>query len=254
MELDGKTFLITGGASGLGGACVREFTSAGANAVICDVNDAGNQVAAEAGKGARFLRTDVTAEADVNAAIALAIKEFGALHGAINCAGIATGERVVGREGPQALERFSKVIQINLIGTFNVIRLAAAEMLKRSVVAGEDRGVFICTASVAAFDGQIGQAAYSASKGGVAGMTLPIAREFAQHQIRVMSIAPGVFDTPMVAGMPEAARESLAKQMPFPQRLGQPREYARLARHIVENQYLNGEIIRLDAAVRLAAR
>lgn len=254
MELDGRTFLITGGASGLGAACVREFTSGGANAVICDINAAGDQVAAEVGKRARFLRTDVTSEKDVNAAIALAIKEFGALHGAINCAGIATGERVVGRNGPQALDGFSKVIQINLVGTFNVIRLAAAEMLKRSVEPGEDRGVCICTASVAAFDGQIGQAAYSASKGGVAGMTLPIAREFAQHQIRVMSIAPGIFDTPMVSGMPEAARESLAKQMPFPQRLGQPQEYARLARHIVENQYLNGEIIRLDAAVRLAPK
>lgn len=254
MELAAKTFLITGGASGLGAACVREFTQAGANVVICDVNEHGAQVAKEAGGNARFNRTDVTAEKDVRAAVELAIKEFGALHGAINCAGIATAERVVGREGPQPLEHFTKVVTINLIGTFNVVRIAAAEMIKRAVEPGEDRGVFICTASVAAFDGQIGQAAYSASKGGVAGITLPIAREFAQHQIRVMSIAPGIFDTPMLAGLPEAARESLGKQTPFPPRLGSPAEYARLAHHIVENQYLNGEVIRLDGAIRLAPK
>lgn len=254
MELAAKTFLITGGASGLGAACVREFTQAGANVVICDVNEHGAQVAEEAGGNARFSRTDVTAEKDVRSAVDLALKEFGALHGAINCAGIATAERVVGREGPQPLEHFTKVVTINLIGTFNVIRIAAAEMMKRAIDPGEDRGVFICTASVAAFDGQIGQAAYSASKGGVAGMTLPIAREFAQHQIRVMSIAPGIFDTPMLAGLPEAARESLGKQTPFPPRLGSPNEYARLARHIVENQYLNGEVIRLDGAIRLAPK
>ncbi len=254
MELAAKTFLITGGASGLGAACVREFTGAGANVVICDVNEHGAEVAKEAGAHARFHRTDVTAEKDVRAAVDLAVKEFGALHGAINCAGIATAERVVGRDGPQPLEHFTKVVTINLIGTFNVIRIAAAEMIKREIAPGEDRGVFICTASVAAFDGQIGQAAYSASKGGVAGMTLPIAREFAQHQIRVMSIAPGIFDTPMLAGLPEAARESLGKQTPFPPRLGSPGEYARLARHIVENQYLNGEVIRLDGAIRLAPK
>jgi NAD(P)-dependent dehydrogenase (short-subunit alcohol dehydrogenase family) len=254
MELAKKTFLITGGASGLGAACVREFTGAGANVVICDVNEQGAEVAKEAGANARFNRTDVTAEKDVRAAVDLALKEFGALHGAINCAGIATAERVVGREGPQPLEHFTKVVTINLIGTFNVIRIAAAEMIKREIAPGEDRGVFICTASVAAFDGQIGQAAYSASKGGVAGMTLPIAREFAQHQIRVMSIAPGIFDTPMLAGLPEAARESLGKQTPFPPRLGSPNEYARLAHHIVENQYLNGEVIRLDGAIRLAPK
>ena len=253
MELAEKVFLVTGGASGLGAACVREFASAGASVVICDVNEVGAQVAKEAGR-ARFLRTDVTSEKDVQAAVELATGEFGALHGAVNCAGIATGERVVGRNGPQPLDHFAKVITINLVGTFNVIRLAAAEMLKRAVEPGEDRGVFICTASVAAFDGQIGQAAYSASKGGIAAMTLPIAREFAQHQMRVMSIAPGVFDTPMVAGMPDAARESLDKQPLFPARLGRPEEFARLARHMVENQYLNGEVVRLDAAVRLAPR
>ena len=254
MDLAQRTFLITGGASGLGAACVREFTQAGANVVICDVNEHGATVAQEAGESARFNRTDVTAEKDVRAAVELALREFGDLHGAINCAGIATAERVVGRDGPQPLEHFTKVVTINLIGTFNVVRTAAAEMIKRAVEPGEDRGVFICTASVAAFDGQIGQAAYSASKGGVAAMTLPIAREFAQHQIRVMSIAPGIFDTPMLAGLPEAARESLGKQTPFPPRLGTPDEYARLAHHIVENQYLNGEVIRLDGAIRLAPK
>jgi NAD(P)-dependent dehydrogenase (short-subunit alcohol dehydrogenase family) len=254
MDLAQRTFLITGGASGLGAACVREFTQAGANVVICDVSEHGATVAQEAGKSARFNRTDVTAEKDVRAAVELALREFGDLHGAINCAGIATAERVVGRDGPQPLEHFTKVVTINLIGTFNVVRIAAAEMIKRAVEPGEDRGVFICTASVAAFDGQIGQAAYSASKGGVAAMTLPIAREFAQHQIRVMSIAPGIFDTPMLAGLPEAARESLGKQTPFPPRLGAPDEYARLAHHIVENQYLNGEVIRLDGAIRLAPK
>jgi NAD(P)-dependent dehydrogenase (short-subunit alcohol dehydrogenase family) len=182
------------------------------------------------------------------------MREFGAVHGAINCAGIATAERVVGREGPQPLEHFTKVVTVNLIGTFNVVRLVAAQMLKREASPGEDRGVIICTASVAAFDGQIGQAAYAASKGGVVGMTLSIAREFAQHQIRVMSIAPGIFDTPMMAGLPEAARESLGKQTPFPPRLGRPPEYAALARHIAENQMLNGEVIRLDGAIRLAPK
>jgi NAD(P)-dependent dehydrogenase (short-subunit alcohol dehydrogenase family) len=254
MDAANRTFLITGGASGLGAACVRELTGAGANVVICDVNEHGAAVAKEAGERARFQRTDVTKEEDVRGAIELALKEFGALHGAINCAGIATAERAVGRDGPQPLDHFTKVVTINLIGTFNVIRLAAAEMIKRAVEPGEDRGVIICTASVAAFDGQIGQAAYSASKGGVAAITLPVAREFAQHQIRVMSIAPGIFDTPMLAGLPEAARESLGKQTPFPPRLGTPGEYARLARHIIENQYLNGEVIRLDGAIRLAPK
>ncbi len=233
---------------------MREFTQAGANVVICDVNEHGAQVAKDAGDRARFARTDVTAEKDVRAAVELAVRDFGNLDGAINCAGIATAERVVGREGPQPLDHFTKVVSINLIGTFNVIRIAAVEMIKRAVQPDEDRGVCICTASVAAYDGQIGQAAYSASKGGIAAMTLPIAREFAQHQIRVMSIAPGIFDTPMLAGLPEAARESLGKQTPFPARLGSPGEYARLARHIVENQYLNGEVIRLDGAIRLAPR
>ena len=251
MELNGRTFIVTGGASGLGAACVAEFARAGANVVICDVSERG---AALAGDRVRFARTDVTDEAQVRAAVRMARDEFGALHGLVNCAGVATAERVIGREGPQPLERFAGVVKVNLIGTFNVIRLAAAEMLEREVGAGEDRGVIVCTASVAAYDGQIGQAAYAASKGGVAALVLPLAREFAQHQIRVMGIAPGIFDTPMLAGLPQAARESLGRQTPFPARLGRPQEYAALARHVVENQMLNGEVIRLDGAIRLAPR
>ena len=254
MNLTGKTFIVTGGASGLGAAVVREFADAGANAVIVDVNEPREAAPPAIASRVRFQKTDVTKESDVQAAIDLAVKEFGALNGAVNCAGIATAERAVGREGPQPLDHFAKVITVNLIGTFNVVRLAAAQMMKQPADAGEDRGVIICTASVAAFDGQIGQAAYSASKGGVAALTLPLAREFAQQQIRVMSIAPGIFDTPMMAGLPEAARESLGKQTPFPARLGKPEEYAKLARHIVENQMLNGEVIRLDGAIRLAPK
>lgn len=254
MKLSGKTFLVTGGSSGLGAAVVREFAGAGANLVICDVNEPREDVKADIAARVRFQKTDVTNEAQVQAAVDLAIKEFGALNGVVNCAGIATAERAVGREGPQPLDHFTKVITVNLIGTFNVIRLAAAQMMKQEAGPGEDRGVIVCTASVAAFDGQIGQAAYAASKGGVAALTLPIAREFAQQQIRVMSIAPGIFDTPMMAGLPEAARESLGKQTPFPARLGKPEEYALLARHIVENQMLNGEVIRLDGAIRLAPK
>lgn len=222
--------------------------------MICDVSERGAELERELGERVCFVRTDVTDGAQVQKAVDTAAQRYGGLHGAINCAGIATAERVIGRNGPLPLENFTKVIAVNLIGTFNVIRLAAAKMLERPAEPGEDRGVIVCTASVAAFDGQIGQAAYSASKGGVAGMTLPIAREFAQHQIRVMSIAPGIFDTPMLAGLPEAARESLGKQVPFPSRLGNPGEYAALARHIVENQMLNGEVIRLDGAIRMAPR
>jgi NAD(P)-dependent dehydrogenase (short-subunit alcohol dehydrogenase family) len=254
MHLSGKTFLVTGGSSGLGAAVVHEFAGAGAHIVICDVNEPREAQASGVAARVKYQRTDVSNEAQVQAAIDFAVKEFGSLNGAVNCAGIATAERAVGREGPQPLDHFSRVITVNLIGTFNVVRLAAAQMMKQEAAPGEDRGVIICTASVAAFDGQIGQAAYSASKGGVAALTLPLAREFAQQQIRVMSIAPGIFDTPMMAGLPEAARESLGKQTPFPGRLGKPQEYAALARHIVENQMLNGEVIRLDGAIRLAPR
>ena len=254
MQLNGRTFIITGASSGLGAACAGEFSRNGANIVICDVSDRGEEVARELGSSVAFVKTDVTDSDQVARAVDVAAKQFGGLHGAINCAGVATAERVIGRQGPLPLDHFSKVIAVNLIGTFNVIRLAAAKMIERPVEAGEDRGVIVCTASVAAYDGQIGQAAYSASKGGVVGMTLPIAREFAQHQIRVASIAPGIFDTPMLAGLPEAARESLGKQVPFPSRLGRPAEYAFLARHIVENQMINGEVIRLDGAIRMAPR
>ncbi|MGB6522711.1 MAG: SDR family NAD(P)-dependent oxidoreductase [Candidatus Cybelea sp.] len=254
MQLQGRTFLVSGGSSGLGAACVTEFAGAGANVVIGDISERGEELARELGGNVRFVRTDVTDSNQVGNAVDTAAREFGGLHGAICCAGIATAERVIGREGPLPLERFTKVITVNLIGTFNVIRLAGAKMIERPVEPGEDRGVIICTASVAAYDGQIGQAAYAASKGGIVALTLPVAREFAQHQIRVASIAPGIFDTPLLAGLPEAARESLGKQVPFPSRLGRPAEYAHLARHIAENQMLNGEVIRLDGAIRMAPR
>jgi NAD(P)-dependent dehydrogenase (short-subunit alcohol dehydrogenase family) len=254
MQLQGRTFLVSGGSSGLGAACVTEFSRNGANVVIADVSERGEELAKELGAPVAFVRTDVTDGEQVQRAVDMAAQKFGALHGAVNCAGIATAERVIGRQGPLPLDHFTKVIAVNLVGTFNVIRLAAAKMLDRSVEPGEDRGVIVCTASVAAYDGQIGQAAYSASKGGVVGLTLPVAREFAQHQIRVASIAPGIFDTPMLAGLPEAARESLGKQVPFPSRLGKPAEYAALARHIIENQMINGEVIRLDGAIRMAPK
>jgi NAD(P)-dependent dehydrogenase (short-subunit alcohol dehydrogenase family) len=200
------------------------------------------------------VKTDVTSEEDVQNAVTTAVEGFGRLNGVINCAGIGPAARVLSRTGPHDLSNFSKVININLIGTFNVIRLAAGAMTKNEPNESGERGVMVNTASVAAFDGQIGQAAYSASKGGIVGMTLPIAREFARFGIRVMTIAPGIFDTPMLAGLPEAVRESLGQQVPFPSRLGQPDEFAALVKHIVENEMLNGEIIRLDGAIRMAPR
>lgn len=255
MQIQGKTFLITGAGSGLGAACARELAGAGANVVIADVNrEAGEGVAKSIGAQAKFVATDVTSDTDAQNAVATALAAFGQLDGAVCCAGIATAERAVGKNGPLPLANFSKVVAVNLIGTFNVVRLAAAAMLEKDVPAGQERGVIVCTASVAAFDGQIGQVAYAASKAGVAGMTLPLAREFAQHGIRVMTIAPGIFDTPMLAGLPEPARISLGQQVPFPARLGKPEEFAALARHIVENPMLNGEVIRLDGAIRLAPR
>jgi NAD(P)-dependent dehydrogenase (short-subunit alcohol dehydrogenase family) len=255
MELHSKTFLITGGGSGLGAGTARLFVESGANVIVADLNaETGQQVAAELGDRARFVQTDVTSTESVQQAVDLALQAFGGLHGAVNCAGIAIAERVVGREAVHDLGRFAKVVEVNLIGTFNVIRLAAAVMAQTEPTAGGERGVIVNTASVAAFDGQIGQAAYSASKGGVVSMTLPIARELARFAIRVATIAPGIFDTPMLAGLPEAARESLAKQVPFPPRLGQPVEYAALVKHIIENEMLNGEVIRLDGAIRMAPR
>ena len=231
------------------------IVAAGGNAVILDLNDAiGSALASRLGDRARFVRADVTSDADVQHAVDAAVQTFGALHGAVNAAGIGAAERVLGKEGPQPLAHFTRVIQINLIGTFNVIRLAAAAMSKNAPSDAGERGVIVNTASVAAFDGQIGQAAYSASKGGIVGMTLPIAREFARMGVRVMTIAPGTFDTPLLAGLPEAARQSLAQQVPFPSRLGHPSEFAALVRHIFENEMLNGEVIRLDGAIRMAPK
>jgi NAD(P)-dependent dehydrogenase (short-subunit alcohol dehydrogenase family) len=255
LELNGLTALVTGGASGLGEACARRFAAAGARVVIADINaERGEAVAGEIGRNAYFVRADVANEADVRACIRTALDAFGGLHAAVNCAGIVAAERVVGKDGPMPLANFEKVIRVNLVGTFNVIRLAGAAMMENEPNAGGERGVIISTASVAAFEGQIGQAAYSASKAGIAGLTLPVAREFARFGIRVVTIAPGLFDTPMMAGLPEAARLSLAQQAPFPSRLGRPDEYAQLAQAIVENEMLNGEVIRLDGALRMAPK
>ncbi|GAB3644069.1 3-hydroxyacyl-CoA dehydrogenase [Spirosoma arcticum] len=254
MTLTNKTFLITGGASGLGLATAQMIVDNGGNAVLLDINaTAGEQAERQLGPNARFVQTDVTDEGSVQNAIAVAHSQFGGLHGAINCAGIGPAERVVGKNGPHSLANFTKTVTVNLIGTFNVIRLVSAVLQNNEPVDGE-RGVVISTASVAAFDGQIGQAAYSASKGGIVAMTLPIARELARFGIRVMAIAPGIFETPMMAGMSDEVKASLGQQVPFPPRLGQPREYAALARHIIENQMLNGEVIRLDGAIRMAAK
>jgi NAD(P)-dependent dehydrogenase (short-subunit alcohol dehydrogenase family) len=255
MRLDGRTILVTGGASGLGGATVDMIVSAGGRAVILDINEpAGLGRAAKHGDGVRFVKSDVTIESDVQRAVDTALSELGGLHGVVNAAGIAPAERVLPKDSIQPLEHFTRTIQINLIGTFNVIRLAAAAMAANTPDQSGERGVIVNTASVAAFDGQIGQAAYSASKGGIVAMTLPIAREFARMGVRVMTIAPGTFDTPLMAGLPQSARESLAQQVPFPSRLGRPEEYASLVHHIFENQMLNGEVIRLDGAIRMAPK
>ncbi|MCU0490511.1 MAG: 3-hydroxyacyl-CoA dehydrogenase [Chloroflexaceae bacterium] len=255
MDIATGVFLISGGASGLGAATARSLVRRGGRVVLADVNaEVGERTAAELGENARFVRTDVTDEASVQAAVAAAVEHFGGLHGAINCAGIGPAERVVGKTGPHRLESFARVIQVNLIGSFNVIRLAAAQMQNNPPGDSGERGVIVNTASVAAFDGQIGQAAYSASKGGIVAMTLPIARELARVGIRVMTIAPGTFDTPLLAGLPDDVRQSLGQQVPFPSRLGRPEEYGALVAHIVENQMLNGEVIRLDGAIRMAPK
>ncbi len=255
MEIAGKAFLISGGGSGLGAATARRLVAEGANVVLADVNPAtGEPLAAALGASARFVRTDVTSAVDVQQAVETAVAAFGALHGAVNCAGIAVAEKVLGKRGVHTLDAFARVIQINLIGVFNVIRLAAEAIARNEPDASGERGVLVNTASVAAFDGQVGQAAYAASKGGVVSMTLPIARDLAPLGIRVMTIAPGIFDTPMLAGLPEAARLSLGQQVPFPPRLGRPEEYAALVAHIIQNQMLNGEVIRLDGAIRMAPK
>ena len=252
MKIESNAFLVAGGGSGLGAATARMLAAHGGRVVIADVNEAGAKVAEEI-RG-KFAKTDVTDEAQTEAAVELCVASFGGIHGAVNCAGIAPGERVVGKSGPHSLASFERAIRINLIGTFNVIRLAAAKMSVQPAMASGERGVIVNTSSVASMDGQIGQAAYAASKAGVNGMTLPIARELARFGIRVMTIAPGIFDTPMLQGMSEEIRASLGQQIPFPSRLGKPEEYAALVRHIVENEVLNGEVIRLDGAIRMAPR
>jgi NAD(P)-dependent dehydrogenase (short-subunit alcohol dehydrogenase family) len=251
VQLTGAVAIVTGGASGLGLATATELTAAGAAVVLLDLPSSNGEAAAKE-LGGVFVPTDVTDEGSVLAAVEQA-SSMGPLRVAVNCAGVGTPGRVVGKNGPLPLEQFAKVVTVNLVGTFNVIRLAAAAMAQTDAVDGE-RGVIVNTASVAAFDGQIGQAAYAASKGGVVGMTLPLARDLADKLIRVMTIAPGLFDTPMLQGLPEPARQSLGAQVPMPSRLGTPVEYAALARHIVENPMLNGEVIRLDGAIRMAPR
>ena len=251
MQIDQRVFIVTGGASGLGEATVRRLHGLGAFTVIADLNEAaGTALASELGARSRFVRCDVASETD-GIAVIEAARALGSLGGLINCAGVGTPCKTLGKEGPHPLAVYEKVIRINLVGTFNMIRLAAAEMDRQTPNENGERGVIINTASVAAFDGQMGQAAYSASKAGVAGMTLPIARDLARNGIRVMTIAPGLFETPMLMALPEEARVSLGMQVPFPPRLGRPPEYAQLVQQIVENPMLNGETIRLDGAIRM---
>lgn len=255
MQLNQVKALITGGVSGLGLAVARKVVAAGGQAILLDINDdAGAAVEAELGGAVAYVRTDVTSEQAVSDAVLLAVEHMGLINAAVNCAGIIGAGRVLGREAPMALDFFSKVIQVNLIGSFNIIKAAGAAMEANTPGEDGERGVIISTASVAAFDGQIGQAAYSASKAGIVGMTLPIAREYARIGVRVNTVAPGIFWTPMVDGMPEHIQESLSASIPFPSRLGKPEEYADLVAHIMENEYLNGETIRLDGAVRLAPK
>ena len=254
MRIPNKVFLVTGAASGLGAATAKALVEAGAKVLLVDIAPAVEARAAELGANARGVVADITDESAARNAVTAAREAFGALHGLVNCAGVVGGEKVLGRNGPHALESFARIVGINLIGTFNMLRLAAEAMAEGEADEGGERGVIVNTASIAAFDGQIGQAAYAASKGGVASLTLPAARELARHGIRVMTIAPGIFETPMMAGMSDEVRESLAAGVPFPPRLGKPEEYAALVRHIVENSMLNGEVIRLDGALRMAAK
>jgi NAD(P)-dependent dehydrogenase (short-subunit alcohol dehydrogenase family) len=255
VKVSGSNFIVTGGASGLGAATARHLAALGGHVLIADLNEAaGHALERELGAAALFERVDVASEADAKHAVMAAVQHFGALHGLVNCAGVATPGKVLGKEGPLALDVFERIVRINLIGTFNLIRLAAEAMARHDANADGERGVIVNTASVAAFDGQIGQPAYAASKAGVVGMTLPIAREFARSGIRVVTIAPGLFETPMMASLPREAQESLGKSVPFPSRLGRPAEYAQLVQAIVENPMLNGETIRLDGALRMAPK
>ncbi|MGB6742782.1 MAG: 3-hydroxyacyl-CoA dehydrogenase [Terracidiphilus sp.] len=255
MQIKDHVFLVTGAASGLGAAVARLIAQQGGSVLIADVNrEAGESIAQELGASARFAPVDVTSEADAQSAIALALSAFGHLHALVNCAGVAPAEKVLGRESPHRLETFARTINVNLVGAFNMIRLAAEVIAREEPGEDGERGVIVNTASIAAFDGQIGQAAYAASKGGVASLTLPVARELARFGIRVVTIAPGVFATPMMAGFSLEVQEALGKSVPFPQRLGRPTEFAALVRHICENTMLNGEVIRLDGALRMAPR
>ncbi len=255
MDIQGKTALIAGGASGLGEATARHLHQLGARVVIFDLNaERGEALARDLGEGAAFVAGSVTEEKDGQQAVQVALDRFRGLHMAVNTAGIATPGRILGKQGPLSLETFRRVIEVNLIGTFNVMRLAAAAMQQNAPMADGERGVIINTASIAAYEGQIGQAAYAASKGGVVGLTLPAARDLAKWGIRVVTIAPGLFDTPLLAGLPPQVREGLGKQIPFPSRLGRPPEYAFLVQHIIENVLLNGEVIRLDGALRMGPR
>ena len=255
MQIQGNTFFISGGASGLGAATARVLVQEGARVILADINEKeGHATQKELGDHSLFVKTDVTESKSVSQALIKATEAFGQIDGAINCAGIAIAAKTVGRDGPHAIEDFERVVTINLIGTFNVIRLAAAQMIQNPPNAEHERGVIVNTASVAAFDGQIGQVAYAASKGGIVGMTLPVARDLAKYGVRVMTIAPGIFDTPLLAGLPEKARQSLGEQVPFPSRLGEPDEFGLLVKHILVNPMLNGEVIRLDGAIRMAPR
>jgi len=255
MQVQGHTFIVTGGSSGLGAGTAERLIDQGANVVIADVNSEAGQAKADSlGTQAIFVQTDVASSESAQACVDKAVETFGAVHGLVNCAGILIARKTLGSKGAHDLESFVKVITVNLAGTFNMIRLTAAAMATNEPNEEGERGVLINTASVAAFDGQIGQAAYSASKGGVAGMTLPIARDLSREGIRCVTIAPGIFETPMVAGMPDEVQESLISQIPFPKRLGKPSDYAFLAQHIIENVKLNGEVIRLDGGVRMGPR
>ena len=254
MEIRNHVFLVTGGGSGLGAATAKMLADDGGKVVVADITDAGDWVAKQLGADARFVKCDVTEEQPMQAAVDECLSAFGAIHGLINCAGIAPGERVVGRNGPHSLASFERAVKINLVGTFNAIRLAAAKMTVQPAMANGERGIIVNTSSVASFEGQIGQAAYSASKAAVNGMTLPIARELAKFGIRVVAIAPGIFDTPMLQGMSEEIRASLGQQVPFPPRLGRPDEYASLVRSVIGNEVINGTVIRLDGAIRMAAK
>ncbi len=255
MQIKDSVFLVTGGSSGLGAATVRMIVAGGGKVLLADLDaQAGSALAADLGAAARFIRTDVSDPVSAETAVAAALVGFGGLHVLVNCAGVVRAEKILGKHGPHALDTFKRVININLLGSFNMIRLAAAAMSQEEPNAEGERGVIVNTASVTAFDGQIGQAAYSASKAGVVGMTLPIARELARFGIRVVTSAPGIFETSMLLGMPQPVQEALGQSVPFPPRLGRPAEFAALVRHIAENAYLNGEVVCLDGAIRMAAK